>query len=310
MDYKDYYKTLNVKKDVDAATLKKTYRRLARKYHPDVSKEANAEEKFKEVKEAYEVLKDPEKRKAYDSMGANWKQGQGFERPPGWEFQQQQQQRHAQNANFDGSDFSDFFENLFGQRRQAQPRATRGQDQHTKITVSLQEAFNGGTRQIGLKQPEMMANGQVRHIQRTLNIKIPKGVTQGQQIRLKGQGSDGTGGGPKGNLYLEIHITTQKPYTIDGKNVLLTLPITPWEAVLGAKVSVPTMAGTVEMNIPAGSASGKKMRLKGRGLPGKIPGDQYITLQIVMPEIKTDDDKQLFETMKAQIDFDPRSTLS
>lgn len=313
MEFQDYYELLGVNKSATDDEIKKQYRRLARKYHPDVSKEDNAEEKFKQVKEAYEVLKDAEKRKAYDQCGQNWQHGQGgFEPPPNWQYQQTgQQDRHSQ---FNGEDFSDFFENLFGQRgagfRQQQPHTMRGQDQHSKVSISLHEAYNGSTRQLTLQQPDVdPKTGQVHYSQRSLNVKIPAGVTSGQQIRLKGQGSDGYGSGEKGDLYLEIDIQSNKQFNIDGRDVLLTLPITPWEAALGGKINVPTLGGKVGLNIPAGSQSGQKLRLKGRGLPGKTPGDQYVTLTIVTPIATTDEQRDLYRHMAESMPFNPRAEL-
>ncbi|MDF1795810.1 MAG: DnaJ C-terminal domain-containing protein [Coxiellaceae bacterium] len=316
MEFQDYYKLLGVDKNATDDQIKKQYRRLARKYHPDVSKEDNAEEKFKQVKEAYEVLKDAEKRKAYDQFGENWQQGQGFEPPPNWDFnQQQQQQQYGGGAQYGGEDFSDFFENLFGQRgagfgqRGGQQQA-RGQDQHSKLNITLQEAYSGSSRQLSMQQPVVDQNtGQVHYEKRSLNVKIPAGVTQGQQIRLKGQGAEGFAGGAKGDLYLEIHIEADKTYKLDGKDILLTLPISPWEAALGEKIQVPTLGGKVGLTIPANSQSGQKMRLKGRGLPGKTAGDQYVILNIVTPEATTDDQRDLYKKMAESMPFNPRTKL-
>jgi curved DNA-binding protein len=315
MEFQDYYECLGVSRTASADELKKQYRRLARKYHPDVSKEENAEEKFKQVKEAYEVLKDPEKRKAYDQFGQNWKQGQGFEPPPDWQYQQEGRSAGHQ-AHFDGADFSDFFENLFGQRgagfRGQQNGAgfsQRGQDQHSKVVVSLVEAYAGATRQLSLQQPVVSADGRVHYETRTLNVKIPAGVTEGQQIRLKGQGGDGVAGGIKGDLYLEISIAPHDFYQLDGRDIYLNLPLAPWEAALGATVKVPTLAGVVDLKIPEKTQAGKKMRLKGRGLPGKTPGDQYVMIAIHVPEPKSEADKQCYQKMAEQMPFNPRRRL-
>ena len=307
MEYKDYYKTLGVNKDASADEIKKQYRRLARKYHPDVSKEANAEEKFKEVKEAYEVLKDTEKRQAYDQLGAQPQGAGGFQPPPGWTFNQ------GGDSSAGAADFSDFFENLFGrgQARQGQRRGfkQRGQDLHSKIQVTLEEAFKGGQRVLNLQEPVIDPQTHQQYMQtRQLNVKIPAGVTAGQQIRLKGQGGKGMGGAD-GDLYLEINIAPHKHYTINGKDVNLNLPVTPWEAALGGKVKVPTLAGTVDLNIPAGSQTGQKMRLRGRGLPGKTAGDQYVILKIYIPEPKNDQQRELYQQMSEQMQFNPREGL-
>ncbi len=307
MEYKDYYKILGVERDAKEAEIKTAYRRLARKYHPDVSKESNAEEKFKEVGEAYEVLKDPQKRQAYDQLGANWKAGQNFNPPPGWEdiFTNAGFSTGSTAGGFGTSGFSDFFESMFGGGfaqsatsgfGQSHMRA-QGADQHASITVSLEDVFNGAKKNIRL------GSG------RNLDVKIPKGITSGKRIRLTGQGGAGTGGGPNGDLYLEISITPHRLFKLEGKDILLDLPITPWEAALGARVEVPTLGGRVETKIPAGSQSGKKLRLKKRGLSGNPPGDQIVTLQIMIPKSTTDEDKSYFEEMAKRFPFNPREKI-
>lgn len=314
MEYQDYYKILGLSRDASADEIKKSYRKLARKYHPDVSEEPNAEEKFKQVKEAYEVLKDPTKRKAYDQMGSGWKQGQGFEPPPGWEFHAAGD-RGTTYQEFTSGDFSDFFESLFGQYARGGPQQRahfkqRGQDQHAKIAINLEEAFQGITRVLTLQEPAMdPRSGQVTYQTRNLKVKIPAGVTQGQQIRLTGQGSPGMGGGPRGNLYLEVELLPHSLYTVEGKNIYLNLPVTPWEAALGAKVNVPTLGGNITLTIPAGSQTGKKLRLKGRGLPGTPAGDQYILLKIYIPEPKNEQQKAIYQRMADEMKFDPRQEL-
>ncbi len=319
MEYKDYYKILGVSRDATQDDIKRAYRKLARKYHPDVSKESDAEERFKEVGEAYEVLKDPEKRAAYDQLGANWKAGQqGFQPPPDWdagfEF-------HGGGFTGDGAgaaDFSDFFETLFGARGGGGYRYTasggaggyqmRGEDSHAKVLIDLEDAYRGATRAISLRSTALGADGRPHIQERTLNVKIPKGVKAGQNIRLKGQGSPGVGGGPAGDLYLEIEFKPHSIYKVDGKDVSLELPIAPWEAALGAKVKVPTPSGVVDLKIPPGSSSGKRMRLKGRGIPAKTPGDFYVTLEIVMPKEINAEQKALYEQLRqASSDFNPRA---
>lgn len=307
MEYQDYYKILGVLRNATADKIKKRYRQLARRYHPDVSKEVNAEEKFKKVKEAYEVLKDPEKRKAYDAIGSEWKQGQGFTTPSGWEFRPQDGTSYQK---FQKGSFSDFFETLFGGWGDKGKRWTRtkfsqpGQDQHSRIDISLEEAFYGTTRTLTLQEPILdPKTDQVNYKTRTLRIKIPAGVTQGQRIRLQGQGIGGT---PNGDLYLQIYLQSHRFYTVDGKDIYLNLPVTPWEAALGTKITVPTLGGAVELTLPSGSQTGKKLRLKGRGLPGKAPGDQYVLLNIYIPEPKTDQQKQLYKQMSELMHFNPR----
>lgn len=313
MEYQDYYKTLGVDRKATLEEIKKQYRRLARKYHPDVSKEPNAEEKFKQVKEAYEVLKDPEKRKAYDQMGSQWKQGQGFQPPPGW----QQHRASGHQAQVDPGEFSDFFESIFGRGfRQADGahahRTVRqkGQDQHSKISISLTEAFQGSERSLSLREPSLdPKTGEVAYQTRQVNVKIPPGVTEGQQIRLSGLGGAGVGGGPNGDIYLEVEFLPHPFYTVEGRDIYLKCPITPWEAALGAEVEIPTLAGSVKLKIAPGAQSGQKMRLKGRGLPGKPAGDEYALLTILTPKAENEEQMALYQKMKETMNFNPRQEL-
>tara|TARA_R110002111_G_C6006607_1_gene374036 strand:+ start:6808 stop:7779 length:972 start_codon:yes stop_codon:yes gene_type:complete len=319
VEYKDYYKIMGVGKDASQDEIKRAYRKLARKFHPDVSKEANAEERFKEVGEAYEVLNDPEKRTAYDQLGANWKAGQdGFTPPPGWdagfEFHGGGFTDHASGTG----DFSDFFESLFGGGRGGFTQGagtrshyqSRGEDSHAKVFIDLGDAYHGASRSISLRTTALNEQGRPQLKERTLNIKIPKGVKAGQNIRLQGQGSPGIGGGKAGDLYLEINFNPHSFYKVEGHDVLLNLPISPWEAALGAKIPVPTPAGKVELKIPSNSSSGKRMRLKGRGIPGKNPGDFYVVLEIVLPEQLSDKEKELYEALQqASGNFNPRAKL-
>lgn len=294
MEYKDYYQILGVSRDVSPEDLKKAYRKLARKYHPDVSKEANAEAKFKEVGEAYEALKDPEKRAQYDRFGSNYKNGQSFTPPPGW----------GSSHGGGTSDFSSFFESMFGGggRRGGGSDSffAQGEDVNAKITITLEEAFNGAQKAI--RRPT--GSNQTG----TLNVKIPAGITAGKKIRLSGQGRAGMGGNA-GDLLLEIAIAPHAFYRLDDKDVILDLPIAPWEAALGAKVTVPTLAGRINLSIPAGAKSGQKMRLKGRGLPSKEPGDQFVVLHIMTPPADTDKAKQFYQQMAEEMTFNPRETL-
>ena len=318
MEYKDYYKIMGVARDATQDEIKRAYRKLARKYHPDVSKEADAEQKFKEVGEAYEVLKDPEKRAAYDQLGANWQAGQDFRPPPGWDAGFE-----FSGGGYTGADsaaFSDFFESLFGQRggfRGAGMGAgmggggfhMRGEDHHAKILIDLEDAYKGSTRTLSLRVPEVDAQGHVRTRERTLNVRIPKGIRQGQQIRLAGQGAPGVGSGAQGDLYLEVEFNPHSLYRVEGRDVYLDLPLAPWEAALGAKVKVPTPDGAVDLSIPPNSKAGRKLRLKGRGIPGKSPGDFYVVLQIALPPADTEKARELYKKMQQELAFNPRAGL-
>lgn len=327
MEFRDYYQTLGVQRSATADEIKKVYRRLARKYHPDVSKEPKAEEKFKEVQEAYEVLKDPEKRAAYDQLGANWKQGEQFRPPPNWgsgfEFRGRPRGR-AGGGGFEGfeqnANFSDFFSSLFGgdspfgdmggMGGAAGPGARRaGRDSHARIEIELEEAYNGTVRMIELQRPEADNKGRVHLKTHTVRVTIPAGVTEGQRIRLAGQGEPAQGAGRAGDLYLETHLLPHRLFQVDGRNVTITLPVAPWEAALGATVTVPTLGGPVELRIPPNSQSGQKLRLRGRGLPGATPGDELVVLKVVLPPANTPEQKELYERMKQELSFDPRAHL-
>jgi curved DNA-binding protein len=317
--YKDYYQIMGVARDASQDVIKRAYRRLARKFHPDVSKEANAEEKFKEVQEAYEVLKDPQRRAAYDQLGSNWRAGQEFRPPPDWgrDFE-------FSTSSFGGgreTDFSDFFASLFGQRSpfgqrsfnqgggagRARGFAAAGEDHVAKIQINLEDSFHGDAQTLELKAPQLGEDGRVVVQPRTLKVTIPAGVIEGQRIRLAGQGSPGIGGGPAGDLYLEIGFRPHRLFTAEGRDITLTLPLAPWEAALGATVQTPTLAGPVDLRIPPNAKAGQKMRLKGRGLPGPTPGDQYVVLKIVLPLADTQQAKEIYERMQQELPFDPRS---
>jgi len=312
MEFKDYYKVLEVAKDATAEDIKKSYRKLARKFHPDVSKEPEAEEHFKQVQEAYEVLKDPEKRAAYDELGANYRQGQQFRPPPDWGSRFEFRGEPGGDAGF-----SDFFSSLFGDRSPfggPQGRGAgfrgRGEDSHAQLDVTLEEAYAGSQKTIELARPELVA-GRVQSRTRTLRVTIPAGVTEGQLIRLAGQGSAGMGSDASaGDLYLKVHLLPHERYEVDGRDVTLTVPIAPWEAALGQAVSVPTLGGPVDMRIPAAARAGSRLRLRGRGLPGDPPGDQYVVLKIVVPPVTSAHARELYEQLKVESNFDPRAEWS
>ena len=318
MEYRDYYQLLGVARTATAEEIKKSYRRLARKYHPDVSKEKDAEQKFKEVQEAYEVLKDPEKRAAYDQLGSEWKSGQQFRPPPDWasgfEFSGGARPGTGGAHGFDGEGFSDFFSSLFGGASpfggSARRAPRQGRDHHARIDLELEEAFGGGTRTLELKRPDMKSDGSLDVRAHTVRVSIPAGVTDGQLIRLAGQGERSSGGARAGDLYLEVHVRPHRLYQLEGRDVTLTLPITPWEAALGATITVPTLGGAVDMQVPTGAQSGQKLRLRGRGLPGQPPGDAYVQLKIVVPPANSPEARAVYEEMRTKLGtFDPRAEL-
>ena len=284
MQYKDYYEVLGVTRAADAETVKRAYRKLARKYHPDVSKEKNAENKFKEVQEAYEVLRDPEKRAAYDQLGRDYRPGQQFRPPPDWS------QRFGQSGSQRFSDmngFSDFFSSLFGGAAgAAQPEADAGQ-----LDVTVEEAFAGTKRRIMLNE-----NGRTRSV----DVQIPAGVSEGQSLRIAG-----SGGGAA--LIFRVRLRPHALYVLQGKDVQIELPLAPWEAALGAKVTVPTLGGAVELTVPAGAQSGQKLRLRGRGFPGAPGGDQLVIIKLVTPAAQSTQAKEAYERMKREFNFDPRA---
>jgi curved DNA-binding protein len=308
MEFKDYYKILVVERTATADDIKGAYRKLARKYHPDVSKESGAEARFKEIGEAYKVLHDPEKRAAYDQLGARWQPGQEFTPPPDWgagfEF------TRGTVSPEEAVEFSDFFSSLFGQiGRHAQSARAPGEDHHAKIFIELEDAYTGATRGITLRAPQLDAQGRVVLRERTLNVQIPKGLREGQLIRLAGQGAAGIGGAPPGDLYLEVHFAPHSLYRVEARDVFLTLPLAPWEAALGATVNTPTPTGTVEVKIPPGSQSGRKLRLKSRGIPGQPAGDLYLVLEVVLPPADTESAQRIYHTMARELAFNPRQAL-
>lgn len=314
MKFRDYYELMGVSRDASADDIRHAYRRLARKYHPDVSKEPDAEDRFKEIGEAYEVLKDPEKRAAYDQLGSRWKEGQEFRPPPDWDFDSHGGEGAGGFGARDAGAFSEFFENLFGgaaghagARRSA--FRSRGFDRQADVAIALEEAFHGADRSLSLEQVVSDAEGRPIPRMRQLNVKIPAGVTEGQQIRLVGQGDPGSGGGPSGDLFLRVRLLPHRLFTVNGNDIELELPLTPWEAALGATVRVPTLSGKVDLRIPKGSQSGQQLRLKGKGLPGKPPGDQHVVLQVVAPPAETEDQQELYRKMAKLMPMNPRESM-
>lgn len=301
MVFKDYYKTLGVTREASRDEIKRAYRRLARRHHPDVSETPGAEERFKQISEAYEALRDPEKRAAYDSLlKGRWREGQAFRPPPGWDGGL----KFSGGKTGAGERFSDFFESLFGRAGRGARRrgVAAGEDRHARIKISLDDAFQGATRAITLQQAGSDAAGRMALHPRTLNVRIPAGVIEGQRIRLAGQGG-------RGDLYLEILFEPHPFFKTDGRDIHLNLPVTPWEAALGACIPVPTLGGRVQLTIPAGSQSGRRLRLKGRGLPGKPPGDQYVTVQIHVPRAETAAQRRLYEQLARAMPFNPRTVM-
>tara|TARA_R110000737_G_scaffold61057_2_gene88003 strand:- start:4513 stop:5499 length:987 start_codon:yes stop_codon:yes gene_type:complete len=304
VNYKDYYKIMDVTKSASQDEIKTSYRKLARKFHPDVSKEKNAETRFKDINEAYEVLRDKEKRAAYDQLGSNWKAGQsGFTPPPSWQDQYQQGKGNF-NAGGQG-DFSDFFESLFGGGFAAGQQASRGrqsmqgQDSNAKISIDLQDAYTGATRSFTLQDQVVNEHGQRQNKERTLKVSIPKGIKPGQKIRLQKQGQAGVGGARNGDLFLEVGFTPNPLYIVEGADVTTELAISPWQAALGEKVKVPTPTGPIDLTLPKLISSGSKMRLKGRGLPSKVVGDFFVKLKIVFPKSLSADEEALYQSLKA-----------
>lgn len=314
MQYKDYYETLGVPRDATAEDIKKSFRKLARKYHPDVSKEKDADARMKDVNEAYAVLSDPEKRAAYDQLGRGYRPGQEFRPPPDWdagfEFSGHGYSPHEQ------ADFSDFFSELFGRMggggfhaqgtRHGTPFRAQGEDHHAKVLLDVEDAFTGATRQLGLRVPQVDAQGRVGLATRTLNVKIPKGVRAGQVIRLAGQGAPGMGGGPAGDLLLEVQFNPHARFRVEGRDLHLTLPVAPWEAALGAVISVDLPDGSVKVRIPEGAQSGRQLRVRGKGIPGEPAGDLLLEIQVALPPADSPRARELYETMAREMAFDPR----
>lgn len=327
VQFKDYYAILGVPKDASEEDIKKAFRKLARKYHPDVAgNKAEAEEKFKEINEAYEVLSDPEKRRRYDQLGARWKEGAGFEPPPGWEQAAGGPNWQSAEFHFDGTGFSDFFERFFGGGRfggiedlfgGAQfgeagrmgargPRARRGQDIEGDILVTLDEVQHGSVREIRLQQTDPRTGRQETH---SFRVRIPVGVRDGQTIRVPGKGGPGSGGGSAGDLYLRVRLAAHPDFRVRGGDLYYDLDLAPWDAVLGTTVQVPTLTGPVSVRIPPGTQAGQQLRVRGRGLPaggGQPAGDLYILVRVQVPKKLTEEERKLWKRLRAISTFDPR----
>ena len=318
MKYKDYYKILGVERAASDDEIKKAYRKLAQKYHPDVTKDPKGEEKFKDIAEAYQTLKHAEKRAAYDQLGSGYQPGQDFRPPPDWE--KQFHERHAGAApgagggafSFDDIDLSDLFGGLGaragrGARAGAKMRIP-GEDFEVTVHLSLEDAYHGTQVELNLGMPEYDEQGRMRQVPKTIKARIPKGATDGQRLRLRGQGGKGINGGPDGDLYLNIVLHPHALFRPDGHDLYLDLPLAPWEAALGATVEVPTLSGAVNLKIPAGTAAGRKLRLAKKGLPkpGGGEGDLYAIVQIVNPTVLSERERELFRELGAASHFDPR----
>jgi curved DNA-binding protein len=320
--FRDYYEVLGIPRTATHEEIQRAFRKLARKYHPDVNKAASAEDKFKELNEAYEVLKDPDKRKKYDQLGADWKTGQEFRPPPGWESHYDFGQGGGGAGGFQwegGGGFSDFFETLFGGQRQrgsfgGGPRGGQpvwsqaGADQEATVRVGLEDIFHGATRTITLQMQSMTPQGQLSVQEKSYDVKIPAGILPGQRIRLSGQGGEGMGGGPRGDLYLAVEVEPNPVYRLTGRDLSVDLLLSPWEAVLGAEVQIPTLSGTVTLKVPQGTQSGQRLRLKGKGLPNPkgAAGDLYAVVSIVVPKKLSARERELFEALQTVSSFNPR----
>lgn len=339
VQYQDYYQTLGVARDAPQEDIQRAYRKLARQYHPDMNKEKAAEERFRKIGEAYEVLKDAQKRKQYDALGANWKAGQEFRPPPGWAGSSRSGGRGAggrvRTSNVDfgdlgGGGFSDFFESIFGGAEGGSPfgagvrpngrarpaRPSRGESHEVDVTISLADAYHGTTRRISLDVVSRDEDGDESRTTKNYDVRIPAGTTEGSVIRLSGQGGPGAAGGASGDLLMRVHIAPDPRFTVSGHDLAAVVPISPWEAALGAKVQVQLLEGSATVTIPPGSQTGQKLRLRGKGLPVRAAkgekasgthGDVIAELRIVVPKELSDEERRLFEEMKQKSKFDPRA---
>ena len=311
MDFKDYYQLLGVSEDSDSKDIKTAYRKLARKYHPDMNPDPGAEDKFKEVAEAYEVLKDAGRRAEYDELRQHGnRQGAGFEPPPNW--QRSGDFSDAGSTRFEG-DFSDFFNSMFrGGATEAdqQPKGSRGQDAEIEMPIFLEETVTETSKLVEYQIP-VYENGQVKDVKKSLKVKIPVGIVDGERVRLKGQGGYGQGDGPHGDLYLHIRLVPHPLFDVEGHNLVITVPLAPWEAALGTKVTVPTLTGKIHLTIAPNSQAGTRLRIKGKGMKTKTGiGDMFALLKVVVPASANDEVKALWQSLSEKVEFDPRAQWS
>ena len=295
--FRDYYETLGVPRGATSEEIRSAYRKLARRYHPDINKDEDAEERFKEVGEAYEVLSDPEKRERYDRLGANWRQGDDVSGAPGFDGFEGARPDGVRFEFGDGA-FSDFFESLFGSARTGDIRM-RGADQEAVVDLSLEEAAAGGPLRVSL------ADG------RSFTVNVPAGVRDGQRIRVAGRGGEGIGGGSTGDLFLRVHLRPHRVFRVDGRDLHVDVPVTPWDAALGTTLEVPTLTGSAKVRLPAGSSSGRRLRLRGKGMPGRRSrhGDLYARVQIMVPDRLDERERKLFEELRTDSSFHPQASV-
>ena len=295
--FRDYYETLGVPRAATSEEIRSAYRKLARRYHPDINKDEDAEERFKEVGEAYEVLSDPEKRERYDRLGANWRQGDDVSGAPGFDGFETARPDGVRFEFGDGA-FSDFFESLFGSARTGDIRM-RGADQEAVVDLSLEEAAAGGPLRVSL------ADG------RSFTVNVPAGVRDGQRIRVAGRGGEGIGGGSTGDLFLRVHLRPHRVFRVDGRDLHVDVLVTPWDAALGTTLQVPTLTGSAKVRLPAGSSSGRRLRLRGKGMPGRRSrhGDLYARVQIMVPDRLDERERKLFEELRTDSSFHPQASV-
>jgi curved DNA-binding protein len=324
VQFKDYYEVLGVPREASEDDIRKSFRKLARQYHPDVAKDKKvAEEKFKEINEAYEVLSDPAKRRKYDELGANWKQGAEFRPPPGWQGMRGEPfggsaRGDGQEFQFGGTGFSDFFEQIFGSGSRGgfrgfspadfaeeEQAAARGRDVEGDIMVTLEEALHGSVRAVTLRRTD--PNG--RTTTDTYQVRIPPGVTEGQRLRVAGRGEAGVGGGAAGDLFLRVRLAKHPNFEIEGHDLATDAELAPWEAVLGAQISVATLEGAVNIKVPAGTQCGQRLRVRGRGLPKRAGerGDLFVRVQVQTPKQISESERALWEKLARESQFNPRA---